>query len=115
MNKVYQNVYAKDFDVEKFITDHEAEIDSVPLDKAEHAILKDKFSSKYDREKKYTPEECCICLCEFDESGLMLDYPNCKHSFHFECIIKWFEQKMNCPYCKAPIRASILRAIVNKN
>jgi len=123
LKKIYSNVYSKNFDVEQFIADNKDEIYMVPLDEAERSILKDRFVSRYSPNKEYTPTECCICLAEFSElvdvdpqsdAALILNYPDCNHSYHFDCIVRWLETKMDCPYCKGGIRASILRGIVNE-
>lgn len=43
--------------------------------------------------------ECGICLLpmEFQQVHKKLD---CQHSFHTECILKWFQYKVNCPLCR---------------
>ncbi|XP_010548980.1 PREDICTED: RING-H2 finger protein ATL2 [Tarenaya hassleriana] len=47
------------------------------------------------------PIECAVCLCEFeeDEAGRVL--PNCKHTFHVECIDMWFHSHSTCPLCRS--------------
>ena len=42
---------------------------------------------------------CCICLTEYLNSDLILK-TKCKHHYHSECLLKWFEQKINCPFCR---------------
>jgi len=46
---------------------------------------------------------CSICLTESDTIIL----PNCKHSYHKECIINWIKQSMSsstkCPVCRTEI------------
>jgi hypothetical protein len=43
--------------------------------------------------------ECGICLLpmEFQETHKKLD---CQHSFHTDCIMRWFQYKVNCPLCR---------------
>ncbi|CAN8259083.1 unnamed protein product [Cochlearia groenlandica] len=47
------------------------------------------------------PIECAVCLSEFEEgeSGRVL--PNCKHSFHVDCIDMWFHSHSTCPLCRS--------------
>ncbi|OQR92323.1 hypothetical protein ACHHYP_03832 [Achlya hypogyna] len=44
-------------------------------------------------------DACAICMTEFesDESVLKM---SCAHSFHEDCIVHWFEQKLTCPLCR---------------
>ncbi|KAM7274958.1 hypothetical protein ACFE04_016824 [Oxalis oulophora] len=45
--------------------------------------------------------ECAVCLTvpEDDEMARLL--PNCKHTFHAECIDKWLTSQSTCPICRA--------------
>lgn len=45
--------------------------------------------------------ECPICLT----GGGVMCRLECGHIFHEKCLLKWFEQKANCPLCRAPVRA----------
>jgi len=86
------------------------------LEPEEYSIIKDKYTHKFDKEKnrEYKPECCVICYENFDKGNqLLIDYPDCDHTYHFDCIAEWFRRNMNCPMCKKTIRASILRSIVN--
>jgi len=40
--------------------------------------------------------ECQICL---EESNTAINLP-CKHKFHKECLLEWFEKKKTCPSCR---------------
>ncbi|GAA0138806.1 ubiquitin-protein ligase [Lithospermum erythrorhizon] len=44
--------------------------------------------------------ECSICLSTLEEKEVARTLPNCKHTFHAECIDKWFESHPNCPICR---------------
>ena len=112
LENLYKNIYSKNFNAEEFIAKYQTEIDSVELNEHEYAILKDKFSYNHDGKKEHTPEECIVCLEEYKKDQLLLDYPNCNHTYHFDCITTWLKEKMVCPLCKQTIRSSIIRAIV---
>lgn len=49
--------------------------------------------------------ECAVCLSGFEneERGRVL--PECKHTFHVECIDAWFRSHSNCPLCRAPVQS----------
>ena len=116
LKAVYNNIYSKNFDAEDFICKNKEVIDTLPLEPEEHAIIKDLFTYKYIPDKEYMPDICTICQEQFDHEGLLLiDFPHCGHTYHFTCLVGWLERQMNCPMCKATIRASIIRSIVNKN
>ena len=117
LDQVYKNIYSSSFDAEAFIEKHKDVLDSTPLNHHELAILTDKFLYKFDQDtaRQYIPEECIICLGGFSHGETMLDYPNCKHSYHFDCLSTWLKEKMICPLCKGTIRSSLIRAIVGGN
>jgi hypothetical protein len=47
-----------------------------------------------------TSEEICsICLDNYRDGQNTITLP-CKHIFHSECILKWFDSKSTCPYCR---------------
>lgn len=45
--------------------------------------------------------ECAVCLCEFQENEKGRLLPNCRHSFHIDCIDMWFLSHTTCPICRA--------------
>jgi len=120
LRNLYKNIYKKGFDVEKFILQHEDVINSTPLELEEYAIIKDKFTFKYNKDDKreFMQDSCVICYEQYDcENGgkLLIEYPDCGHTYHFDCLAQWFQKKMDCPCCKKTIRASIIRSIVYNN
>ena len=40
---------------------------------------------------------CAVCLEETKQSDKKL---KCKHVFHSKCIMKWFEESIECPQCR---------------
>lgn len=46
-------------------------------------------------------KECLICLSNFKHDDEVLTLP-CIHSFHKNCIYKWFEISNICPECRKP-------------
>ncbi len=41
--------------------------------------------------------DCSICFKEISEDQTVL---KCDHTFHKECIDKWFKQSHHCPLCR---------------
>lgn len=47
------------------------------------------------------PIECAVCLSEFEENESGRVLPNCKHTFHVDCIDMWFHSHSTCPLCRS--------------
>ena len=47
-------------------------------------------------------DECPICTD--DLSGNVVTLGCCKKGIHLDCLIKWFNQKLECPMCRCPQR-----------
>ncbi|XP_073127279.1 E3 ubiquitin-protein ligase ATL41-like [Henckelia pumila] len=45
--------------------------------------------------------ECSVCLCALEDGERLRLLPNCKHSFHVDCIDKWLGSNSTCPICRA--------------
>jgi len=58
-------------------------------------------SSTY--QKKQCEEMCSICIEEFHEGEELKMMPECKHTFHHNCIKRWVQNHNNCPYCRRTI------------
>lgn len=71
--------------------------------------------SKTSRTIKKSDPFCAICqeICNIDddESYYML---KCKHTFHKECIKRWFKIKKQCPICRVDIDVDHLLIISNR-
>ena len=50
-------------------------------------------------------EYCSICLEKFDGNNVTLP---CKHHYHENCIMKWFNDKSDCPLCRMKLQVVIL-------
>lgn len=44
--------------------------------------------------------ECSVCLSTLEDGEMARTLPNCKHTFHAECIDKWFSSQSTCPICR---------------
>jgi hypothetical protein len=47
---------------------------------------------------------CVICLSNINEKWC--EIKECKHQFHFNCLINWIKEKDNCPCCRNQIKRS---------
>ncbi|EPS62399.1 hypothetical protein M569_12396, partial [Genlisea aurea] len=52
------------------------------------------------------PLECAVCLSDFDDGDVGRLLPECRHSFHVDCIDMWFKSHSDCPICRAPVKAA---------
>ncbi|KAL3631554.1 hypothetical protein CASFOL_024538 [Castilleja foliolosa] len=46
------------------------------------------------------PTECAVCLSMLEEGEMARALPNCKHTFHVDCIDRWFGSNSTCPICR---------------
>ncbi|KAG8386826.1 hypothetical protein BUALT_Bualt03G0189500 [Buddleja alternifolia] len=46
------------------------------------------------------PMECSVCLSLLEDGEMGRTLPNCKHTFHAECVDKWFVSNSTCPVCR---------------
>ncbi|XP_059664667.1 RING-H2 finger protein ATL40-like [Cornus florida] len=44
--------------------------------------------------------ECAVCLTVLVDGDMARLLPNCKHTFHAECIDKWLISQPTCPICR---------------
>lgn len=49
-------------------------------------------------ESEVKPEICSICIETYRENDLIFTL-KCGHTYHKECISKWYDKKATCPYC----------------
>ena len=66
--------------------------------------------NKNKKEKTRKSEEifkygcCTICLSDFESGEKVKMVPQCKHTFHAECLEKWLLRKFSCPNCNLEIK-----------
>jgi len=65
---------------------------------------------KFTAAKSCSQENCSICLAEYQEDEELVELPVCMHNFHKDCIKKWLEKRVECPYCRGDVRINIIRA-----
>ncbi|KAL5986181.1 hypothetical protein ACLOJK_028175 [Asimina triloba] len=56
--------------------------------------------------------ECSVCLSVFSEGESIRELPQCKHSFHADCIDMWLFSHSSCPLCRATVVASAPRPLL---
>ncbi|XAR72570.1 hypothetical protein NMG60_11019257 [Bertholletia excelsa] len=55
-------------------------------------------------EEDATVTECAVCLSVLEGGQMARLLPNCKHTFHSDCIDKWLGSNSTCPLCRANAR-----------
>ncbi len=53
-------------------------------------------------EKNYKTTECSICFDEFKDKNIF-KLP-CGHTYHYNCIMDWFDKEMTCPLCRTKFK-----------
>lgn len=49
------------------------------------------------------PENCAVCLYEFEDGEEIRWLRNCKHIFHRACLDPWMDHdQKTCPLCRTP-------------
>ncbi|GMH00495.1 hypothetical protein Nepgr_002334 [Nepenthes gracilis] len=49
------------------------------------------------------PENCAVCLYEFEGGQEVRWLSNCKHIFHRSCLDRWMDHdRTTCPLCRTP-------------
>ncbi|KAK8635537.1 hypothetical protein V6N13_004271 [Hibiscus sabdariffa] len=50
------------------------------------------------------PENCAVCLYEYEGGEEIRWLKNCRHVFHRECLDRWMDHDQDtCPLCRTPI------------
>jgi len=63
---------------------------------------------KYNYRRPVPPEnegtDCVICMCELGGLDNVMVAP-CGHAFHRDCLLRWMEERAECPVCRGPLPA----------
>ncbi|KAH7577014.1 hypothetical protein ACOSP7_002267 [Xanthoceras sorbifolium] len=52
--------------------------------------------------------ECSVCLSNLENQEMARMLPNCKHTFHAECIDMWLSSHSTCPICRTEAEPRLL-------
>ena len=55
-------------------------------------------------ENEFKNELYIICLDKLKNDNYKNAVLECGHKFHSDCILKWIENKNNCPICRVKFR-----------
>lgn len=56
--------------------------------------------------------ECAVCLSLLEDGEMARILPNCKHTFHRECIDKWLGAQSTCPICRTEAEPRVARVVL---
>eukprot|EP01006_Ploeotia_vitrea_P028265 TRINITY_DN60986_c0_g1_i1.p1 TRINITY_DN60986_c0_g1~~TRINITY_DN60986_c0_g1_i1.p1 ORF type:complete len:280 (-),score=32.72 TRINITY_DN60986_c0_g1_i1:68-907(-) len=65
-------------------------------------IKKVSWSDKVSKQEGLTDDKCPICLCEYEDDEEVSILPCC-HSYHFECLDEWLNERKRCCICKSEV------------
>ncbi|KAJ4729695.1 RING-H2 finger protein [Melia azedarach] len=63
-------------------------------------VFKQRDGQDCDDEEEVATIECAVCLSNLENEETARLLPNCKHTFHAECIDKWLGSHSTCPICR---------------
>lgn len=63
---------------------------------------------KTDADEEAATTECAVCLSVLEEEEVARLLPNCRHTFHAECIDKWLSSHSTCPICRTEAEPRLL-------
>ncbi|EYU43976.1 hypothetical protein ABFS82_07G011700 [Erythranthe guttata] len=55
------------------------------------------------RKAEEQPQECAVCISEYEGHEVVRLLPKCNHIFHIDCIDMWFRSHSTCPICRSPV------------
>nr|KJB20619.1 hypothetical protein B456_003G156700 [Gossypium raimondii] len=58
------------------------------------------------------PDNCPVCLCEFEEEDEIRQLMSCRHIFHGRCLDRWMGyDQQTCPLCRTQFAMGPSRTI----
>ncbi|XP_055821851.1 brassinosteroid-responsive RING protein 1-like [Solanum dulcamara] len=61
------------------------------------------------------PENCAVCLYEFDSGDEIRRLMNCRHVFHRSCVDRWMDHdQKTCPLCRKEFIPEDMMGIFNE-
>ena len=113
MQKVYQKLEkGVEFDLETFI-EQTTDLDTPVLTDHEKQLFLRYLKDKYIGIPENQP--CSVCMGEFELNEDIVQFPICKHRYHWECLEIWLNSKVTCPMCRQPVRSNLMRHIYRVN
>ncbi|KAK4486996.1 hypothetical protein RD792_006311 [Penstemon davidsonii] len=59
-----------------------------------------KQTNLVDNSNEMSHIECAVCLSTLQDGEMVRTLPNCKHTFHANCIDQWLGTNSTCPNCR---------------
>lgn len=79
-------------------SEHNTPYKMTPLSEASKEKLKIDILSDYSHFGD--EKDCLVCRELMEINSQVLWLPMCKHCFHYDCIMKWFDFQNSCPICR---------------
>ncbi|KAH9776103.1 RING-type domain-containing protein [Citrus sinensis] len=70
------------------------------------------FEYKAAADRGSSPVDCVVCLENFRMGDKCRLLPNCRHSFHAQCIDSWLLKTPICPICRTRVSPSKVGVIL---
>ncbi|XP_015577776.1 E3 ubiquitin-protein ligase ATL4 [Ricinus communis] len=71
------------------------------------------FDYKAAEKEGSSSSDCVVCLENFNVGDKCKLLPNCKHSFHSQCIDSWLVKTPICPICRTIVNTPKIHYITN--
>jgi len=88
--------------VEETVALHSENNSSIKLkplsDEAFNGLICDVFNSNDDQNG-----DCLVCRDVVENGAEIIKIPSCLHSFHKDCVSKWFKYQSTCPICRVNV------------
>lgn len=119
LETLFESIYDPNKDVEKLIVKYQELLEEMELTEPEKMIFSDAFCQFWEKDQTNVEESqtsnCIICYGAFQVDDKYLQYPGCKHEYHFDCLTVWLEKTPRCPMCKSHARIAMIRALHDKS
>lgn len=70
------------------------------------------FEYKVAEKENTSSVDCAVCLENFKMGDKCRLLPNCKHSFHVQCIDSWVLKTPDCPICRTCVNPTLKIEVV---
>lgn len=116
LDLVYEKKISKE-QVLKTIGTRLKELEAIPIVGVERKMIIQSSCSPSTKELGFEQDACIFCMHnlvdgeEADQVDSHILELDCKHAFHSNCAIEWFEKSFSCPVCRFSVRKQLMNAV----